>query len=872
MEKPTTEKRGISLGIRFFIATALLVILTVGAAVIVTKVLGNQVGYSAAQEDLARAGNLQAEFLEQRYELLGEAAIQMATDPNFSAYVVESMEYDDRDSILDQLGERQQELGFDIAILLDDTGAVVVRTDEPSESGENMSGEALFEIVSEGEIVSGLWENDNDFFYAVGVPVGAGGFLAGSIIFAYVIDDVKAGELRDLVHTEILYLNTRGAAPEATAKTLSQGELEDLIDFFAQQPDLLVLAEGSTEQIHVELAHQKWLGQVRPLNDVAGAPLGVLVNLASVDDQLAPFLRIGRILMAVGVIAVLLALVVSYFLPKRVLKPMNQLAAAAKRAAEGDYDQRIEVESRDEVGDLATAFNTLLSELREKRDMEEYVTQLARTVPENENHGAEAIPAAEDQVTLLGLDLRDYAASLTSSSPAHTLELMTRDLRRFTRAVTSQGGKLLDALGHRIVASFEGNRRADRALTAAADILNQSRSAQGEPRAALALVTGKSVTGTVHFDNRLQFVITGTDLEELEGLLRVARAGNLLLSSSTRQELGSTFQDTGISPQAHRSTVTSLPLYSLDPKVAGRFASPELAATQDLTTVDTTTDGHATLSGVGPGSVLGGRFEVLSELGAGGMGVVYKARDRTLDEFVALKMLKGDVWGNSERLDRLKEELRLARKIAHPNILRTFDFGEADGRPFISMEFVRGVTLRQLLDRSGRLPLTAGLRTARQLCRGLEAAHAESVLHRDIKPENLLIEHTGNAKLMDFGIARSLADKKSSQTEPGAIIGTPFYLAPEQLEGLEADPRADLYACGVVLYEIFTGKLPFSTEGNIFEIVTRKLQEEPIAPRQHWQAMPQALENIIMRCLARNREHRFADVTTLLNELEVLRA
>ena len=872
MAEPTAERRGISLGTRFFLATALLVILAVGASVLVTKVLGNQVGYSAAQKDLKRAGTIQGQFLAQRYELLAEAAVQMATDPNFSAYVVESLEYNDTASILDQLQERQQELGFELAIVLDDAGELVLRTDRTAATGGG-SGEPLFEIASEGDIFAGLWETEGRIYYTIGVPVGAGGLLAGSILFAYAIDDAKAAELRDLVNTEVLYINTRGERPVASAKTLSQDELADLLAYFDAHPELLAPAAGSTKEVKMGLAHQQWLGQVRPLQDVAGEPVGVLVNLASVDNQLAPFLRIGRILMAVGVITVLLALVVSYLLPKRVLQPMSQLAAAAKRAAEGDYDQRIEVESRDEVGDLADAFNTLLSELREKRDMEEYVSQLARTVPETEKQGVEAVPAQSRELTLLGLDLRDYAKSLASSNPAHSLELMTRDLRRFSRAVVSQGGKVESLLGHRLVAAFEGARRADRALTAAADILNTSKTSQGEPRAALALVTGPVVSGTVQFDNHLQYVLSGSNMEELEGLLRVARAGNLLLSSSTRQELGTTFEDSGISPQAHRSTVSSLPLYSIDPAMAGRFASHELAATQDLnTSLGQTFGGPKTLAGVGPGSVLGGRFEILSELGAGGMGVVYKARDRTLDELVALKMLKGDVWGDSERLERLKDELKLARKIAHPNILRTFDFGEADGRPFISMEFVRGVTLRQLMDRSGRLPLTAGLRTARQLCRGLAAAHAESVLHRDIKPENLLIEHTGNAKLMDFGIARSLARTKPSQTEPGSIIGTPFYLAPEQLEGLEADQRADLYACGVVLYEIFTGHLPFSTQGNVFEIITRKLKEEPIPASQHWKAIPQSLEAIIMRCLARNRDDRYSDVDRLLSELEVLRA
>lgn len=871
MAEPTTEKRGISLGTRIFLATALLVILAVGAAVVVTQVLGNQVGYRAAQDDLKRAGTIQGQFLEQRYELLGEVAIQASTNPNFAAYMAESLEYDDVNSILDQLGERQQQLGFDFAIVLDESGMLFTRTDRPNELGEDISHEAMVGIVSGGEIVSGLWEHEEGLYYAVAVPFGAGGLQVGSLIFTYSIDDIKAGELRDLVNTEILYLSTRGEGLRAVAKTLSQEELSDLLQHFEENPQLLQLEVSDSQQMRVALAHQKWLGQVRSLRDVTGEPVGVLVNLASVDNQLAPFLRIGRILMAVGVIAVLLALVVSYLLPKRVLQPMSELAAAAKRAAEGDYDQKIEVQSRDEVGDLAKAFGVLLSELREKRDMEEYVSQLARTVPENENQIAEAVPAEGRDLTLVGLDLRDYASSLNATAPSQSLDLLTRDIRRINRAVSSQGGKLENLLGQRLVASFEGSRRADRALTAAADILNHTRSPQGAPRAALALVTGRLVTGTVHCDNRLQYAISGQDMEELEGLLRVARAGNLLLSSATREELGTTFQATGIAPQAHRSTVTAMPLYSLDPEVARRFASPELAATQDLATVENLKASQQTLSGVGPGSLLGGRFEILSELGAGGMGVVYKARDRTLDELVALKMLKGDLWGE-EQMERLKDELKLARKISHPNILRTFDFGDADGRPFISMEFVRGVTLRQLLDRSGRLPMSAALRTARQLCRGLAAAHAESVLHRDIKPENLLIEHTGNAKLMDFGIARPIERSKPSQTEPGSIIGTPFYLAPEQLEGLEADQRADIYACGVVLYEIFTGQLPFSTQGNLFEIITRKLKEEPIPAHQHWPTIPEALEAIIMRCLESDRERRFGDVEILLRELEVLRA
>src|SRR4029079_10996219 len=192
------------------------------------------------------------------------------------------------------------------------------------------------------------------------------------------------------------------------------------------------------------------------------------------------------------------------------------------------------------------------------------------------------------------------------------------------------------------------------------------------------------------------------------------------------------------------------------------------------------------------------------------MGVVYKARDRELDDLVALKMMKRELWGDRNQLERLKVELKLARKITHPNVLRTFDFGEIDGIPYISMEYVRGVTLRYLLDQTHRLPYSAARRPVKQLGAGLGAAHAVGVMHRDIKPENLILTPTGNAKLMDFGIARPIERMAPGQTQAGFIVGTPQYLAPEQLQGAPVDVRADIYSTGIVLYEIFTGELPFS--------------------------------------------------------------
>ncbi len=234
-------------------------------------------------------------------------------------------------------------------------------------------------------------------------------------------------------------------------------------------------------------------------------------------------------------------------------------------------------------------------------------------------------------------------------------------------------------------------------------------------------------------------------------------------------------------------------------------------------------------------------------------------------------MLKRELWGDKSQLERLKSEIKLARKITHPNVLRTYDFGEIDGVPYISMEYVRGVTLRYLLDETERLPYSAGLRLAKQLCAGLAAAHAVGVLHRDIKPENLILEATGNAKLMDFGIARPAQREGPGQTQAGWVVGTPQYLSPEQLQGQESDARADIYSCGIVLYELFTGRLPFAGATPV-EIMFQALKEEPAPPRAAWPEVPPRLEAAILRCLQKDPAARYPTVADLLHDLEGLSA
>ena len=206
-----------------------------------------------------------------------------------------------------------------------------------------------------------------------------------------------------------------------------------------------------------------------------------------------------------------------------------------------------------------------------------------------------------------------------------------------------------------------------------------------------------------------------------------------------------------------------------------------------------------------PGTMIAGRYRIGGLLGRGGMGEVYRADDLVLGETVALKFLPPQLESDAAALERFRGEVRTARRITHPNVCRVFDLGEVDGRVFLSMEYIDGEDLASLLRRIGRLPSDKGLQVARQLCAGLAAAHEQGVLHRDLKPANVMIDGRGRAKITDFG----LAGVEAEMGRGAAREGTPAYMAPEQLAGREVTARSDIYALGLVLYELFTGRRAF---------------------------------------------------------------
>jgi serine/threonine-protein kinase len=272
-----------------------------------------------------------------------------------------------------------------------------------------------------------------------------------------------------------------------------------------------------------------------------------------------------------------------------------------------------------------------------------------------------------------------------------------------------------------------------------------------------------------------------------------------------------------------------------------------------------------------PGSIFAGRYEVKEVLGAGGMGVVYRAIDRELGEPVAIKTLRPDtVAGDPIALERFKQEIRLARKITHRNVVRTYDLGEVNGLYYLTMEFVEGTSLKALIQSRGRLPVPVTLTVGKQLCRALEVAHEQGVIHRDIKPQNIVVEPNGFLKVMDFGIAR-LANppKGKGLTEAGMAIGTPDYMSPEQLSGLELDPRSDLYSTGVVLFECLTGRLPFEAD-TPWALIAKHLEETPPDPRSINLDVPEALAQVVLRAMAKDRERRYRTAEELHDALAAI--
>jgi len=268
-----------------------------------------------------------------------------------------------------------------------------------------------------------------------------------------------------------------------------------------------------------------------------------------------------------------------------------------------------------------------------------------------------------------------------------------------------------------------------------------------------------------------------------------------------------------------------------------------------------------------PGTTFAGRYRIIEDLGEGGMGRVYKVFDTQIGEKLALKLILPEIAAERRTIERFQNELKFARRVSHKNVCRMYHLSREQDTYFITMEYIEGENLRNMLRMTKKMSWAAAVHIAGQVCDGLAEAHRLGVVHRDLKPHNIIIDREGNVRIMDFGVARSL--KTEEGTGSGIVIGTPEYMSPEQTEGGEADPRSDIYSLGIILYEMVTGRVPF--ESNSFmEVMDRQRNEPPAPPGGFSPEIPESLNRLILRCLEKKKEDRYQTAEELGHDLERL--
>jgi HAMP domain-containing protein/predicted Ser/Thr protein kinase len=900
---------------KLFGVTALLILFVVAVAIGITIERANAIARKTVDESISSAARLFKTFERLRLDKLELGAQQLGKTPSFHAYVQAALagptsapEIPSRNgpqagpgtssgtidfaSIIDQLLQNQTLLGSDLMMLLDDQGRLIARTDHPaiaSGSAQDLyeSMPLVRQIVDDATIdkVSGVILLDGKLYHAALAPlsVGANNIRIAYIVNAYAIDDAFANSIAESARAGVVFVPApdRGTPP-AIARSSGAPSYGSMQQMGAVER---IIGSGKVAPPStVEIDRGAYVMTGQPLTS-KDRTVGAAIFVRSLDRELAPFREIRAALLIGGGIALLLAFILSWFVARRLTRPIEELATIAQSVTAGDYDVRPNISRSDEVGILGRSFAKMITALRDKAELEELYEQMAARSAEREAHPAVLQAPRLDEGTILVTDLRGLPPVVGSGDAASVIARVEKAIRLQETEITRQEGQVRGVEGHRLISIFPGERGIVHAIRAARAIDKKlaMQADQATPMGiAAGIATGEFVSGSVSLPRESGWAMVGN--APLLALLFAGQAptgvayisyetaqtaGGDILASSVREEVRLKWLPQSLFVASiPLETVTTQMIRSIDSGVStSTAATMRLDVTAPGSTAPSATASSVFGSDLSPGTLFANRYLVEQILGRGGMGVVYRANDRQLDETVAIKTLPGDVMSRTpEDLERFKREIRLARKITHRNVLRTFDYGEADGVYFISMEYVRGYTLSELLQESPQMSMRVAMGVGRQICRGLQAAHEQGIIHRDIKPQNVLIDHRGEVKLMDFGIAR-MTESAEGMTQAGLVVGTPHYMSPEQVQGRALDARSDVYSMGIMIYEMLCGRRPFEAPA-LMAVLTAHITETPRPAIEIRPELDPEINRIVMKCLAKDPRQRYANAGELLSDLD----
>lgn len=890
----------IPLGVRIFLVSGLLVLIALVVAGTVASSQSQGVARATVAQSLEGALSAQRFFTRNQAIELEGLARSIGSNAAFAEYIAQAIQGDsglgdslsaDVGSILDQLLERKDEYGFDFMIALDAEAMVMADTESDEAFEQSMEDHPLVaRAISEGFPQSGYWIRDGVLYFASITAIERQRETVGALIVARKVADEIAAAFAEASGSWIVYtiIDPETRTEKVAAASIPRNDAERLLATVAEIDgglnQMVEMTESAEPQL-VKVANERIAVRARAIgrNQDQGR-LGAVLVADSYDAATLGFQRLIGSIWWTGAVMLALSMIGSVLLGLSVTRPLAELGAAVESAADGDLGKSLPVSAAREVGRVSRSVNRLLSELREKRDMEGYIFDLSRYLPDPAQqpvaHATHTRARLDMSIqvgamAVLGMDFRAFGRGSGTESASEVFLQLRAAVQLTGVNLDAIGAHLIGGYGQRFFIGFDGPSACDLALQFAGSAVRALRErGYGERMPVLALGHGELTRGALNLARQALPGAVGISLLQVQRLLEEAPPGALLLAPTAEGQLRQLKQTVPKLPHAEGG-LTQKRFFALAfdqlPQLPATPASSAATAVGSTVALGAAAVPAARLPG--PGDLFANRYEIQAVLGSGGMGMVYKARDIELADFVALKMLHASTDADRALLEALKSEIRIARKITHPNVVRTYDFGEAEGLPFISMEYVRGMTLRYLLRQRGRLPYSAALRIARQLCLGLEAAHREGVLHRDIKPENLILDQGGAAKLMDFGIARNvrLTDRAEADAERNRFVGTPAYAAPEQMSGDALDERTDIYACGILMSEMFCGELPFTGE-NTMDLYMSRMQSEPIKPSALWPECPPELEAVILKCISREPAKRYASARALHEALSELRA